>query len=108
MPVLLLSYVDATLVVCRCIQRNFYEQMFFEISVAEAETNQFFWELIAWTVKFSLENLHVSWRLWFLYFNHNYKYYYIHKYFSEEWEKIYQFSLKSKTAEGNSTAKSFP
>ena len=42
MPVLLLSYVDATLVVCRCIQRNFYEQMFFEISVAEGETNQFF------------------------------------------------------------------
>ena len=26
----------------------------------------------------------------------------IRKYFSEEWEQIYQFSLKSKTTEGNS------
>ena len=28
----------------------------------------------------------------------------VHKYFSEEWEQIYQFSLKSKRTEGNSTA----
>ena len=28
----------------------------------------------------------------------------IHKYFSEEWEQIYQFSLKSKRTGGNSTA----
>ena len=32
----------------------------------------------------------------------------IQKYFSEEWEQIYQFSLKSKTTEGNSAAISFP
>ena len=28
-----------------------------------------FWKIIAWTVKFSLKNLHVSWRSWFQYFN---------------------------------------
>ena len=28
----------------------------------------------------------------------------IHKYFSEEWEQIYQFSLNSKRTDGNSTA----
>ena len=32
----------------------------------------------------------------------------IHKYFSEESEQIYQFSLKSKTREGNSDAIYFP
>ena len=32
----------------------------------------------------------------------------IHKYFSEEWEQIYQFSLKSKTTEANSDAMYFP
>ena len=32
----------------------------------------------------------------------------IHKYFSEEWEQIYKYSLKSKTAEGNSDAIYFP
>ena len=30
------------------------------------------------------------------------------KYFSEEWEQIYQFSLKNKTTEGNSAATYFP
>ena len=30
------------------------------------------------------------------------------KYFSEEWEQIYQFSLKIKTTEGNSAAIYFP
>ena len=28
----------------------------------------------------------------------------IHKYFSEKWEQIYQFSLKNKTTEGNLAA----
>ena len=42
----------------------FYEQMFFEIFVAKGDTGQFFWKIIAWTVKFSLTNLHVSWRSW--------------------------------------------
>ena len=28
----------------------------------------------------------------------------IQKYFSEEWEQIYQFSIKSKATEGNSDA----
>ena len=41
-----LSYVDAILVVCRCIQKffnvYFYEQMFFEIFVAKGDTGQFF------------------------------------------------------------------
>ena len=32
----------------------------------------------------------------------------IYKYFLEEWEQIYQFSLKSKRAEGNSPAIYFP
>ena len=32
----------------------------------------------------------------------------IHKYFSEEWEQIYQFSLKSKTTEANSDVMYFP
>ena len=32
----------------------------------------------------------------------------IHKYFSEEREQIYQFSLKSKTTEGNLDAIYFP
>ena len=31
----------------------------------------------------------------------------IQKYFLQEWEQIYQFSLKSKTMEGNSAATSF-
>ena len=31
----------------------------------------------------------------------------IQKYFPEEWEQIYQLSLKSKTMEGNSTGISF-
>ena len=30
------------------------------------------------------------------------------KYFSEEWEQIYQFSLQKKTIEGNSAAIYFP
>ena len=51
MPVLLLICVDAILVACRCIQRNFlmffYEQMFFEIFVAKGDTGQFFLEIIA-------------------------------------------------------------
>ena len=29
-------------------------------------------------------------------------------YFSEEWEQIYEFSLKSKTTEGNSAAIFYP
>ena len=57
-----LSYVDAILVVCKCL---FYEQKFFEIFVAKGDTGQFFLEIIACTVKFSLSNLHVSWRSWF-------------------------------------------
>ena len=32
----------------------------------------------------------------------------IHNYFSEEREQIYQFSLKSKTTEGNPTVIFFP
>ena len=32
----------------------------------------------------------------------------IHKYFPEEWEQIYQFSLKSKWTEGNSAVTYFP
>ena len=32
----------------------------------------------------------------------------IYKYFSEEWEQIYEFSLKSKTTEGNSAAMFYP
>ena len=32
----------------------------------------------------------------------------IHKYFSEEWEQIYQASPKNKTTEGNSAAIYFP
>ena len=32
----------------------------------------------------------------------------IHKYFLEEWEQIYQFSLKNKTTEDNSAAIYFP
>ena len=32
----------------------------------------------------------------------------IYKYFSEEWEQIYEFSLKSKTTEGNSAAIFYP
>ena len=32
----------------------------------------------------------------------------IHKYFWEEWEQIYQFSLKNKLTEGNSAAIYFP
>ena len=43
----------------------FYEQMFFEIFVARETQVSFFWKIIAWTVKFSLTNLHVSWRSWF-------------------------------------------
>ena len=31
----------------------------------------------------------------------------VNKYFPEEWEKIYQFSLKSRRTEGNSTATYF-
>ena len=32
----------------------------------------------------------------------------IHKYFSEEWEQLYQFSLKRKTIEDKSDAIYFP
>ena len=31
----------------------------------------------------------------------------VHKYFSEEWEQIYQFSVESKTTEDNSAAMYF-
>ena len=51
-----LSYVDAALVV------YFYKQMFSEIFMAKRDAGQFFWEIIAWKVKFSSTNLHISWR----------------------------------------------
>ena len=69
MPVYFLSYVDAILVVWRCIQRNFLMLTFmskcFLKSLWQRETQlSIFWKIIAWTVKFSLTNLHVSWRSW--------------------------------------------
>ena len=47
----------------------FYEQMFFEIFVAKGWHRSVFREIIAWKDKFSLTNLHVSWKGWFKYFN---------------------------------------
>ena len=49
-----------------------------------------------WTVQFSLENFQ------------GHGFILIQKYVLEKWGPIYQFSLKNKTAEGNSAAISFP
>ena len=42
----------------------FCEQMHFEIFLANETQPSIFWKRIAWTVKFSLTNLHVSRRSW--------------------------------------------
>ena len=88
-----LSYVDAILVVWRCIQRNFLMLTFmskcFLKSLWQRETQlSIFWKIIAWTVKFSLKTSMFLGRHGFNIL--------IHKYFSEEWEQIDQFSLKRK------------
>ena len=71
--------------------------MFFQIFVAKGDTGQFFLR------NNTLSTIQVSKFLGGPSFN-----ILIQKYFSEEWGQIYQFSLKSKTAEGNSVAISFP
>ena len=75
--------------------------MFFEVFLKKGDTGQFFWEIIAWAIKFSLTQS--STFLGGRGFN-----ILIHKYFSEEWGQISQFSQKSKTTEGNSAAMYFP
>ena len=73
---------------------------FFQIFVTKGDTGVFLEIVQFYTVHFSLTNLQVSFRPWFNIL--------IQKYFSEEWEQIYQFSLKSKTTGGNSATISFP
>ena len=70
----------------------FYEQMLLEIFVAKVHTGQFFWEIMAYTVKFSFFISGCSFNIL------------VDNYFSEKWEQIYQFGFKSKTTEGNSAA----
>ena len=53
-----------------------------------------------WTVQFLLISLHVSGGYAF-----NIS---IQNYFSDDWEQIYQFSLKNNTTEANSAAIYFP
>ena len=43
----------------------FYEQMFLKIFVERETQFSAFQKIIAWAVKFSLTNLHVTWRSWF-------------------------------------------
>ena len=75
--------------------------MFFQIFVAKGDTGQFFLRNNTLsTIQVSLSNLKFLGGPSFNIL--------IQKYFSEEWGQIYQFSLKSKTAEGNSVAISFP
>ena len=56
------------IVVCTCIQINFLMFIFvskcFLKSFLQSKSVSFL-EIIAWTVKFSLTNFHVFWRLWF-------------------------------------------
>ena len=89
-----LSHIDAILVFWRYIQINFfsayfYEQMLLEIFVANGDTAQQFLKKNSLNSYIFINNL-------------------ILKYFSEEWEQIYQFSLQKKTIEGNSAAIYFP
>ena len=65
-------------------------------SLWQRDVGQFSWEIIAWTVKFSLTSTTFLGGCGFKML--------IHKYFSEEWERIFQFSLKIKTTEDNSAA----
>ena len=76
----------------------FYEQILFKIFVAKRDADSYF-------LKNSSLNsqIFVNKPSCFLKFK-----VLIHKYFSEEWEQICQFSLKSKLTEVNSAAMYFP
>ena len=99
-----LSYVDNILVVCRGIQRNlliyaFMSKYFFK-SLWQRETHVSFFEIIAYEqYKFHEQTSKFLGGLGFNIL--------IQKCFSEEWEQIYQFTLKSKTTEGNLTCHKF-
>ena len=100
-----LFYVVDILVVCRCIQINVliftYMSKYFFKSLWQRETQiNFFWEIIAYE-PISFINKPRSFLAYG--FSISFK-----NYFLEEWEQIHQFSLKSKTTEGNSAAISFP
>ena len=99
-----LSYVDDILVACICIKGNFVIFTFmnkrFSLILCGKEKDRWvFWEIAVDSTIF------INKPLTFLEvhgFNNL-----IQKYFSEEQEKIYQCSIKSKTTEGNSAAINF-